>query len=404
MNRNFLSPPPGSPSAETPEQSEMRSSVRRLCEQELPRFQKSDFYNSVPRTLFEKCGALGICGLQVPEGYGGLAADTQTTSIISEELAAADLGPAIFIGVHNMVCGIIANAGSESLKRVILPLMAEGKSLGAFALSEPSAGSDARAMKSHIRIEGDEIILNGEKCYITSGGFADVYVVFARNPAEGPDAFAALVVDAPAPGKLPQDRTGFSVAKPDLKMGCELSPIASLSFDNVRIPRGNLLGTGRDGYRIALSGLARGRVTIASCANGLSRAAIDIASAHLAERTQFDSRLIEFQGLQFMLADMQMQFEAARLLTREAATLLDANPSSWENRLFPSYAKCFATDAAMKITTDAVQLLGGAGYLKDYRVERLMREAKMLQIVEGTNQIQRMVIARELMKRRGVAL
>ncbi len=377
----------------------MRRSVKRLCEQELPRFQTQEFYNSVPKTLFESLGALGICGLQVAEEFGGIEAGAVTSSIISEELAAADLGPAIFMGVHNMVCGIIQQSGSAAIKKRFLPQMAKGKLLGAFALSEPSAGSDARALKTTVRLDGDSVILSGEKCYITSAGFADVYVVFARAPELGPDAFTALLVDAPEAGAKPQDRPGFSVSKPDIKMGCELSPIASLSFDEVRLPKENILGNPSHGYKVALGGLARGRVTIASCATGLSRAAIDLSLAHLAERTQFGSPLIEFQGLQFMLADMQIQHEAARLLTREAATSLDADFGASENRSLPSYAKCFATDAAMKITTDAVQLLGGAGYLKDYRVERLMREAKMLQIVEGTNQIQRVVIAREMAKR-----
>jgi len=298
-----------------------------------------------------------------------------------------------------MVCRLIQVFGSESQKARLLPKLATGEWLAAFGLSELSAGSDASALKSTVTAGPHGLTLSGEKCYITSAGFADVYVVFARNQALGPKAISAIIIDPPAPGAKPQQRQGFTVSAPDKKMGCELSPIASLQFDNLSLPLENLLGDPAAGYSIALSGLAGGRISIAACANGLSRTAIEAALKHLGEREQFGSKLIEFQGLQFMLADMQMQYEAARLLTREAAQLLSRDPKHPDNRLLPSYAKCFATDAAMKITTDAVQLLGGAGYIKDYGVEKLMRDAKMLQIVEGTNQIQRMVIARELAKR-----
>jgi alkylation response protein AidB-like acyl-CoA dehydrogenase len=384
---------------ETEEQADIRASVRKLAEEQIPQYQSERFYGTLPRPLFALCGQLGICGLSIEERYGGAPADPITSSIVSEELAAVDLGPAIFVSVHNMVCGLIQRFGTEAQKARLLPKLATGEWLGAFGLSEPSAGSDASALKTSVEVGTHELRLHGEKCYITSASAADVYVVFARNPKLGPKAISAIIVDPPSSGGKPQDRPGFTISSAEKKMGCELSPIASLHFDNLTLPLENLLGDPAAGYSIALSGLAGGRISIASCANGISRTAISLALKHLAEREQFGSKLIEFQGLQFMLADMQMQFEAATLLTRNAAQLLAHDPKHPDNRLLPSYAKCFATDAAMKITTDAVQLLGGAGYIKDYGVEKLMRDAKMLQIVEGTNQIQRMVIARELAKR-----
>jgi alkylation response protein AidB-like acyl-CoA dehydrogenase len=381
------------------EHSDIRSTVRKLAEGQIPKYQTEQFYGTVPRELFTLCGQLGICGLAVDERYGGSPADAITSSIVSEELAAVDLGPAIFVSVHNMVCSLIQRFGSEAQKERLLPRLASGEWLGAFGLSEPSAGSDASALKTSVEVGSQDLKLSGEKCYITSASAADVYVVFARNSKLGPKAISAVIIDPPAPGKKPQDRPGFTISPPEKKMGCELSPIASLHFENLTLPIENLLGDPAAGYSIALSGLAGGRISIASCANGISRTAIALALAHLMEREQFGAKLIEFQGLQFMLADMQMQYEAAQLLTRQAAHLLAQDPKHPDNRLLPSYAKCFATDAAMKITTDAVQLLGGAGYIKEYGLEKLMRDAKMLQIVEGTNQIQRMVIARELAKR-----
>ena len=215
--------------------------------------------------------------------------------------------------------------------------------------------------------------------------------MFARNPESvGKEGISAFIVEKEAPH--------LHIASPDKKMGCELSPIASITFDGVTVQSENLIGAPGEGYKVALSGLAGGRVNIAACANGLSRAAIDAATTHLKNRSQFGTPLSEFQGLQFMLADMKILLEASELLTWQAAQSLEGTITTSESKIYPSLAKCHATDAAMKITTDAVQLLGGAGYLKDYGVEKLMRDAKMLQIVEGTNQIQRAVIAREMLK------
>jgi alkylation response protein AidB-like acyl-CoA dehydrogenase len=377
---------------ENSEQLEIRKSVRKLVEAEAPKFQNEQYYGTVPKALFHELANLGLTGLAISEEYGGIQAGAVTSMIVMEEIAAVDLGPAIFISVHTMVSGIVEKFGSAEQKARYLPSMSSGKMLGAFALTEPSAGSDASNLATTARVEEGGYVINGEKCYISSAGWADLYVVFARSSAgTGSEGISAFLV--------PADTRGLTIGKPEKKMGAELSPIATLSFNEMHLPSGALIGELGRGYSIALSGLAGGRVNISACANGISRSAIHAAYTHLKDRKQFGAPLIEQQGLQFMLADMQIKHEASLLLTWQAAQTLESSPAASDNRFFPSMAKCFSTDACMQITTDAVQLLGGAGYIREYRVERMMREAKMLQIVEGTNQIQRVVIARELSKR-----
>jgi alkylation response protein AidB-like acyl-CoA dehydrogenase len=369
----------------------IRESLDKMCAVEVPKYQNDAFYNTVPRALFTSLASLGVAGLAIPEKYGGLGAPATTTTVVMETLSKHDLGPAIFISVHSMVSGLISRFGSEPQKQEVLSKMAEGKLLGAFALTEPKAGSDASALATEARNDGDSFIIKGGKCYITSAGFAELYIVFAKTSDKSGSGISAFIVPSTTPG--------LTIGKPEKKMGCELSPIASLFFDDAKIPASALLGPIHGGYKAALSGLAGGRVNIAACANGLSKAAIEISRKYLNDREQFGRPLYEFQGLQFMLADMYCKYEAAQLLTWKAATELEyplAEGGMVNTKLSSSVAKCFATDAAMAITTDAVQLLGGAGYIREYSVERLMRDAKMLQIVEGTNQIQRMIIAREL--------
>jgi len=375
---------------ETEEQKAMRDSVRKLSLQQIPSFQDKKYHGTVPRELFASYANLGLAGLNIEEKYGGIDAGALSCSILMEEIAAVDLGPAIFISVHSLVSGLLQNFGNDEQKQRFLTRLASGDHLAAFALTEPMAGSDAANLQTIAKKADGGYLLTGEKCYITSAGWADVYLVFAQTDStkKGKAGISAFIV--------PANSSGLNISSPDHKMGCELSPIASLNFDDTFVPENNLLGELNGGYAIALHGLAGGRINISACANGLSRTALEIAVKHLQEREQFGDKLINAQGLQFMLADMKMKLEASRLLTGQAAKLKDADSSSKENRLYPSMAKCFATDSAMAITTDAVQLLGGAGYLKDYKVEKLMRDAKMLQIVEGTNQIQRVLICREM--------
>ena len=375
---------------------EVRTSVRKLAQHEIPPYQTEQHYGSVPKTLFKKLAELGIAGLTVSEEHGGIATGSEISSAVIEEIAATDLGPAIFIAVHNMVAGMIQRFGTTLQCNQWLARLSSGQALAAFALTEPAAGSDARGIQCRAVEQNSSYILSGSKSYITSAGWADVYLVFAveQQPANGcsdqihDKTISAFLVAADTPG--------LSISPPEKKMGCELSPIASLSFSDMSVPATARLGESGQGLHIAMSGLAAGRVSIASAANGLSRAAINAALQHMRERSQFGQKLVEFQGLQFMLADMYMQHRASLQLTLDAARAIDQGAALKDLRLRSSTAKCFATDSAMKITTDAVQLLGGAGYVNEYQVERYMRDAKMLQIVEGTNQIQRMVIGREL--------
>jgi alkylation response protein AidB-like acyl-CoA dehydrogenase len=375
----------------SPEQLEFRNNVRKLAQAKIPAYQNDDSSHSLPRQLFTDFASLGLTGLSIGEEFSGLGEGLVTSTLIMQEISRVDLGPAIFLSVHLMVSGLISRFGSNEQKSFYLPKLAKGEMLAAFALTEANAGSDASALKSSAKKCGENYIINGSKIYITSGGFADLYLVFAKtDPQAASRGISAFLVE--------KNSSGFSFSAPEKKMGCELSPICSIFFDNMSVPASQLLGQENQGYAVALAGLAGGRINIAACANGLSTEAIERATNYLKERSQFGKKLAEFQGLQFMLADMRMQLEAAELLTWQAAREKDLNPSSDENLIYPSLAKCFATDAAMKITTDAVQLFGGAGYIREHVVERLMRDAKMLQIVEGTNQVQRMVIAREILK------
>jgi alkylation response protein AidB-like acyl-CoA dehydrogenase len=369
------------------EQQAMIESVRKLSLKEIPRYKNERYYNTLPRELFSSFAALGICGLSVSQKYGGLEAGHLTSALLMEEISAVDLAPAIFISVHNMVSGLIEGFGDTNQKEKFLQRLSCGELLGAYALTEPQAGSDAANLKTSAKKTEQGYLLNGEKCYISSAGFCDLYLVFARTSSEANrgKGISAFLVEA--------DLAGISVSSPEKKMGCELSPISSVSFNNVALPADSLLGDLDDGYRIALSGLSGGRLSISACANGLSREAINIALAHLKQRQQFGRTLFEISALQSILADMKIKYEASKLLTIQAGKSLDNDVASDESRLYSSIAKCHNSDAAMSITTDAVQLLGGAGYISDYRVEQLMRDAKMLQIVEGTNQIQRRVIA-----------
>ncbi len=374
---------------ETSDQIEIRTTVRRLVRDILPSYLNEKYYNSVPQELLKECASLGLLGLSVPESFGGLGCDAVSTALVMEELAYGDLGPAIWISVHAMISGLIAKHGSTEQQKKYLPRLASGELLGAFALTESKAGSDAANLSSIAIKKGGVFSLTGEKCYITSAGAAGLYLLFAKtSPDAGAKGISAFLVEASTPG--------LSVGLPEKKMGCELSPIASLRYQDMEVPESALLGKLNEGFSVALSGLAGGRVNIAACANGISRKAIDCAIKATQERIQFETRIIDQQGIQFMLADMKIKLEGATLLTWQAAMALAGKATGKEAKMFPSLAKCAATDAAMLITTDAVQLLGGAGYLKDYGVEKLMRDAKMLQIVEGTNQIQRLLIARSL--------
>ncbi|RZS40968.1 alkylation response protein AidB-like acyl-CoA dehydrogenase [Herbihabitans rhizosphaerae] len=338
-----------------------------------------------PREQFRLLGRSGLLGLPYPEKWGGGELPYEVYLQVLEEIACAWMSVGVGLSVHTMSCYALIEYGTEEQRERWLPEMLGGDLLGAYALSESHAGSDAAALSTRAARDGDDFVVNGAKAWITHGGQADFYTTMVRTSDDGGRGISCLLVDAKTPG--------LSAAPPERKMGLTGSTTTQMIFEDARVPADRLLGAEGEGLKIALSSLASGRLGIAACAVGLAQAALDEAVAYASGRIQFGKSIIEFQGLEFMLADMAAAVESSRATYLEAARRRDRGlPFSRQ----ASIAKLVATDAAMKVTTDAVQVLGGAGYTRDFPVERYMREAKVPQIFEGTNQIQRMVIAREL--------
>ena len=339
-----------------------------------------------PRATFDELGRLDLLGLAMPESVGGSDLDYRTYLLVLEELARGHATLALAVSVHTLVMKAILHAATEEQAQQLLPPMVTGEHLGAFCLSEPDAGSDAASLSCRAERTDDGYVLNGTKAWVTHGGHAQTHIVFARTGGAGPKGISAFAVDA--------DQDGLSVAKHEDKMGLRGSPTAQLVLTDAVVGHDRLLGgeEGR-GFATAMAGLDTGRLGIAAIAVGLGQAGLDHAVRYAREREQFGRPIVEFQGLQFLLADMATQVEAARCLYKDAASRMDAG---YDVSKVCSMAKLFATDTAMRVTTDAVQVLGGVGYTRDFPVERFMREAKVMQIFEGTNQIQRMVIGRRL--------
>ncbi|MFI6940089.1 acyl-CoA dehydrogenase family protein [Streptomyces sp. NPDC050418] len=370
----------------TEEAEDLLALVRELIKGEIaPAAAEQEEAGHFPRDLFALLSDSGLLGLPYDEEFGGGAQPYEVYLQVLEELAAARLTVGLGVSVHSLACHALANYGTKEQQAEHLPAMLGGGLLGAYCLSEPSSGSDAASLRTKAVRDGDDWILDGTKAWITHGGIADFYTVLARTGGEGSRGITAFLV--------PGDAEGLTAAVPEKKMGMKGSPTAQLHFDGVRVGDARRIGDEGQGFAIALSALDGGRLGIAACAIGVAQAALDEALAYALQRKQFGHPIADFQGLRFMLADMATQIEAGRALYLAAARLRDAGrPFSRQAAM----AKLFCTDAAMKVTTDAVQVLGGYGYTQDFPVERLMREAKVLQIVEGTNQIQRMVIARHL--------
>ncbi|GAB4337736.1 MAG: acyl-CoA dehydrogenase AcdA [Candidatus Abyssubacteria bacterium] len=373
----------------TEEQENLRRTVQKFCEKELaPVVAEAEEKAEFHREIYDKLAGLGLLGIPCAEEYGGAGLDYSTYIVVIEEIAKYCLATAIGLAVQGLPQIMIGLFGTEEQKRKYLAPLASGKMLGAFALTEPSAGSDAASLKTTASLDGDSYVLNGTKAFITHGGFADLYLVMAKtDPEKRAHGISSFIVADGTPG--------FSFGKHEKKMGVRASPICELVFENCRIPRANLLGKEGDGFKIAMIALDSGRITIGASAVGLAQAALDEAVKYAKQREQFGRPIAEFQGIQFMLADMATSIRAARNLVREAAYLKDRGKPFSD---VAAMAKLFATDTAMKVTTDAVQVFGGYGYIQEYPVERLMRAAKVTQIVEGTNQIQRMLIARHLLR------
>ncbi|TDB95111.1 acyl-CoA dehydrogenase [Micromonospora fluostatini] len=359
--------------------------VTELADRELaPRVTEYEQRAEFPREVLRTLGRAGLLGLPYPEEYGGAAQPYEVYLQVLEILAGRWLAVAEAVSVHTLSCQPVAQFGTED-QRKLLPDMVGGELLGAYCLSEPQGGSDAAALTTRAVRDGDRYLVSGTKAWITHARVADFYNVFVRTGGPGPKGISCLLADRETPGLTPQAA--------EKTMGLRSSPVAQIAFDDARIPADRLIGWEGMGFTIAMSALDSGRLGIAACAVGLAQAALDYAVGYARERRQFGRAVIDFQGLGFTLADLATQISAARALTLHAARLRDTGrPYSIE----AAKAKLFATDMAMRVTTDAVQVLGGAGYVADHPVERYMREAKVLQIVEGTNQIQRLVISRAL--------
>jgi alkylation response protein AidB-like acyl-CoA dehydrogenase len=372
----------------TDEAAALLALTRDLADAELaPRADDFEARGEVPRELIRTLGRAGLLGLPYPEEYGGGAQPYEVYLQVLEELARRWLAMAEAVSVHTLSCYPLATFGTEEQRKRLLPEMLGGELLGAYCLSEPAGGSDAAAMTTRAVRAGDDFVVTGTKAWITHAGYADFYNIFCRTGGPGAGGISCLLADAATPGINPQAR--------ERTMGLRASPVAQIAFDGAQVPADRLLGDENLGFRIAMSALDSGRLGIGACAVGLAQAALDHAVAYATGREQFGRPIAQFQGIGFMLADMATQVSAARALVLAAARLRDAGrPYSTE----AAKAKLFATDMAMRVTTDAVQVLGGYGYVSDYPLERFMREAKVLQIVEGTNQIQRLVISRSLAK------
>ncbi len=372
------------------EQLMIQKMARDFARKELaPLAAERDEKHLYPADSLKKMGELGLLGMLVSEKYGGEDMGTVSYSLALSEIAAACASTAVIMSVHNSICcGSIEKFGTEEQKKEFLMPMTEGKIIGAFALTEPEAGSDAQAIECSAAKEGDHYVINGTKRFITSGKNGGVTILLARTKPEGSDAITAFLITP--------DMEGFKVDKVEDKMGQCASDTVDLVFTNCKVPASRVLGEEGKGFTVAMSGLDAGRIGIASLSVGLAQAAMDEAVKYAKQRKQFNQPIANFQGLQWMLADMAMDIEAARLLTLNAAAMKDRGENC---TMAASMAKCFASEMANRVTGQAVQIHGGYGYIKEYAVERFYRDARILTIYEGTNQIQRHVIARELLKK-----
>ena len=370
----------------TEEAGELLALTRELAREELaPRVATDEAESTFPRDVFRTLGKAGLLGLPYDEAYGGGGQPYEVYLQVVEELATVWASVAEGVSVHTLACYPLAAFGTDDQREKWLPDMVRGELLGAYCLSEPESGSDAAALTTRAVREADQYVVDGTKAWITHGGEADFYSLMCRTSGDGSKGISTLLVDAAT--------EGMSAAEPERKMGFTASTTAQMHFDGARVDADRLIGEEGQGFKIALSALDGGRLGIAAVAVGVAQNALDVALAWAKERRQFGRTLIEFQGMAFLLADMATGVEAGRALYLEAARRRDRGEAFGKQA---AMAKLFCTDMAMRVTTDAVQVLGGYGYVQDFPVERLMREAKALQIVEGTNQVQRMVIGRHL--------
>ncbi|KQO23175.1 acyl-CoA dehydrogenase [Acidovorax sp. Leaf76] len=374
----------------TEEQRAFAQTARDFAQAELaPHAAHWDEEGIFPREAIAKAGELGFCGLYAPEAAGGLALPRLDATLVFEEMAAVDPSTTAFITIHNMATWMLGTWATPAVRDHWGPLLTTGEKLASYCLTEPGAGSDAASLKTRAEQVGHEYVINGSKAFISGAGATDVLVLMARtgDAASGAGGISAFVVPADAPG--------ISYGKKEQKMGWNSQPTRTISFDNVRIPADHLLGREGEGFKIAMKGLDGGRINIATCSVGAAQGALNAAQQYMQDRKQFGKPIASFQALQFKLADMATELVAARQMVRLAASKLDAGAR--DASTYCAMAKRFATDAGFTVINDALQLHGGYGYIREYPLERLLRDARVHQILEGTNEIMRVIIARRML-------
>ena len=369
------------------DQRAIQDAARAFAEAELaPNSAKWDEEKHFPVEALKASAEMGFCGIYTGEEHGGMALGRVEAAVIFEELSRGDVATAAFISIHNMATWMVDKFGSESLRARLVPQLVTMEKMASYCLTEPGSGSDAAALRTTAVRDGDHYVLNGSKAFISGAGASDVYVVMVRTGAEGPKGISAIVVE--------KDTAGLSFGANEKKMGWNAQPTAVVSFDDCRVPVENLIGQEGDGFKYAMAGLDGGRLNIAACSLGGARKALETAQEYVATRKQFGKAIGEFQALQFRLADMATELEAARLMVLRGAWAIDTGHP--EKTKWCAMAKRFATDACFQISDEALQLHGGYGYLKDYPLEQIVRDLRVHRILEGTNEIMRVIVAREM--------
>jgi alkylation response protein AidB-like acyl-CoA dehydrogenase len=373
----------------TDDQRAIEDAARAFAAAELaPHSARWDEESHFPVEVMKKAAGLGFAGLYVQEDVGGSALSRLDASLVFEQLSYGDVSTAAFISIHNMASWMIDRFGGEEIRHRFLPKLTTMEYIASYCLTEPGSGSDAAALTTTARLDGDDYVLNGSKAFISGAGTSDIYVVMVRTGGPGPKGISAVVVETGTPG--------LSFGAQEKKMGWKSQPTAQVNFDDCRVPAANRIGAEGEGFRFAMAGLDGGRINIASCSLGGAGLALDTAKAHLETRRQFGNPLKDFQGLQWRLADMATDLDAARLMVRRAAHALDhRDPKATQ---YCAMAKRLATDTGFEVANQALQLHGGYGYLRDFPLERIVRDLRVHQILEGTNEIMRVITARELFR------
>ncbi|MBI2262801.1 MAG: isobutyryl-CoA dehydrogenase [Caulobacterales bacterium] len=373
----------------TDDQRAIQDAARAFADAELaPHSAEWDETKHFPVDVMKHAAEMGFCGIYTGEEHGGMALGRVEAAVIFEELSRGDVSTAAFISIHNMATWMIDRFGSDELRARYVPRLVSMELIASYCLTEPGSGSDAAGLRTTAKLDGDHYVLNGSKAFISGAGTSDVYVVMARTGADGPKGISTFVVE--------KDTPGLSFGAQEKKMGWNSQPTAIVAFDDCRIPAANLLGKEGDGFRYAMMGLDGGRLNIAACSLGGARLALETTLDYVASRKQFGKPIADFQNTQFKLADMATQLDACRLMVMRGAWAMDTNHP--DKTKWCAMAKRMATDACFQIADEALQLHGGYGYLKDYPLERIVRDLRVHRILEGTNEIMRVITAREMMR------